>query len=244
VPSRPPIRWARRGVLAGVLVAALLPLTGLPAAADSFHHRHPDRRLTRELINTAEVSNHRDDRARTRLAFDVEQTRADTVIARNTASAHAQCTDCRTVAVAFQVVLAGGSPTTLDVGNLSEAINDEGCTDCRTTALAYQFVVRADGRIGLTWRGRWQLYEVDAELSRLLRRARWHPEQTNDELEQQVADLAQRVNDILKTEVRTGGDPGRGCGLTTRSTREHPDRGHGAPRSATTREPLTHCGDR
>jgi hypothetical protein len=230
-------------VLAGVLVAALLPLTGLPAAADSPHHRHPDRPLTRHLINTVEVSNHRDDRARTRLAFDVEQTRADTVIARNTATAYASCTDCRTVAVAFQVVLAGGSPTTVDVGNLSQALNED-CTNCRTTALAYQFVVQGDGRIGLSWRGRWQLYEVDAALSRLLRSARRHPEQANDELEQQVADLAKRVNDILQTEVRTDGDPGHGCWLTTRYTREHPDRGHGALRSATTRQPLTHSGDR
>jgi putative peptide zinc metalloprotease protein len=226
-------------VLAGVLVAALLPLTGLPAAAE-VHHRHPDR----PLINTAQVNNHRDDRSRTRLAFDVEQTHADAVTARNTASAYAQCTGCRTVAVAFQIVLAGGSPTTLDVGNLSQAVNDEGCTRCQTTALAYQFVVAADGRIGLTWRGRWQLYEVDVALARLLRGARWHPEQANDELEQQVADLAQRVNDILQAEVRTGREVGRGCGLTTRYTREHPDRGHAALRTAMTHEPLTHCGDR
>jgi hypothetical protein len=224
-------------VLAGVLVAALLPLTGLPAAADSDHHRHRDR----QLINMVEVTNHRDGKARTRLAFDVEQTHADTLVARNTALAYASCTDCRTVAVAFQVVLAGGSPTTVDVGNLSQALNEE-CTNCQTTALAYQFVVQGDGRIGLTWRGRWQLYEVDAALSRLLRGARWHPEQANGELEQQVADLAQRVNDILKSEVRTGDDAEHGCVLTTRYTREHPDRGHGAYRSTTTRERLTDRG--
>jgi putative peptide zinc metalloprotease protein len=220
----------------------LLPLTGMPAAADSGHHGH-HRHRDRRLINTVEVTNHRDGRARTRLAFDVEQTHADTVVARNTATAYASCTDCRTVAVAFQVVLAGGSPATVDVGNLSQALNEE-CTNCRTTALAYQFVVQGEGRIGLTWRGRWQLYEVDAALSRLLRRARWHPEQANDELEQQVADLARRVKDVLQSEVRTDDDdPGRGCELTTRYTREHPDRGHGAFRSETTHEPLNgHAG--
>ncbi len=59
---------------------------------------------------------------------------------RNEAYALASCTSCRTVAVAFQVVLVVGQSDAVAPLNAAVAAND-GCVKCVTTALAVQLVV-------------------------------------------------------------------------------------------------------
>jgi putative peptide zinc metalloprotease protein len=59
---------------------------------------------------------------------------------RNEAYALASCTDCTTVAVAFQVVLVVGQSDVVTPINVAVAAND-GCVRCVTTALAVQLVV-------------------------------------------------------------------------------------------------------
>jgi putative peptide zinc metalloprotease protein len=65
---------------------------------------------------------------------------------KNEAYAFASCTDCRTVAVAFQVVLVAGQVDVVVPQNLSGALN-YGCVRCVTQALATQLVVSVPGEL-------------------------------------------------------------------------------------------------
>ena len=69
---------------------------------------------------------------------------ATTALNKNEAYAFASCTDCRTVAVAFQVVLVAGQVDVVVPQNLSGALN-YACVRCVTQALATQLVVSVPG---------------------------------------------------------------------------------------------------
>ena len=68
----------------------------------------------------------------------------DAALNRNEAYALASCRDCRTVAVAFQVVLLVGSVDVVVPQNLAAAVN-YACVECVTYALATQLVVTLPG---------------------------------------------------------------------------------------------------
>jgi putative peptide zinc metalloprotease protein len=70
----------------------------------------------------------------------------DTVVNTNEAYAFASCRDCRTVAVAFQVVLIVGSADVVVPQNLAGAVN-YACLECVTYALATQLVVSVPGAL-------------------------------------------------------------------------------------------------
>jgi putative peptide zinc metalloprotease protein len=74
------------------------------------------------------------------VAFALVWADDDTVLNTNEAYALASCEGCRTVAVAFQVVLVVGSADVVVPQNLSAAVN-YGCVECVTVALAQQLVV-------------------------------------------------------------------------------------------------------
>jgi putative peptide zinc metalloprotease protein len=61
----------------------------------------------------------------------------------NSAYALASCADCKTVAVAFQVVIVVGQSNVIAPENLAAAINYN-CVSCVTLALAQQLVVTVD----------------------------------------------------------------------------------------------------
>jgi putative peptide zinc metalloprotease protein len=67
----------------------------------------------------------------------------DPVLNVNEAYAFASCSDCVTVAVAFQVVVIVGSADVVVPQNLSAAVNYE-CFECITAAIASQLVVTVD----------------------------------------------------------------------------------------------------
>ena len=69
---------------------------------------------------------------------------SDDVLNRNEAFAAASCRNCRSVAVAFQVVLMVGSVDVVVPENLSTAAN-YACVECVTYALATQLVVTVPG---------------------------------------------------------------------------------------------------
>lgn len=66
------------------------------------------------------------------------------VLNRNSAYAYASCFDCRTTAVAFQVVLVIGDAHVVVPQNEAGALND-GCVSCLTQALAQQLVLTLPG---------------------------------------------------------------------------------------------------
>ena len=85
-------------------------------------------------VNTADGSTVYD------VAFALVWADGDSVVNTNEAYALASCTDCQTVAVAFQVVLVVGEASVVVPQNLSGAVNYN-CVECVTYALAQQLVI-------------------------------------------------------------------------------------------------------
>jgi putative peptide zinc metalloprotease protein len=81
------------------------------------------------------------------VAFALVWADGDTVTNTNEAYALASCTDCRTVAVAFQVVLIVGQADVVVPQNIAAAVNYS-CVECVTQALATQLVVTLSGPLG------------------------------------------------------------------------------------------------
>jgi putative peptide zinc metalloprotease protein len=95
------------------------------------------------------------------VSFALVWANGDTAVNRNEAYAFASCADCRTVAVAFQVVLLVGSVDVVVPENLSAAVN-YGCLRCVTYALATQLVLTVPGE--LSEQGTRELAAVWAEV--------------------------------------------------------------------------------
>ena len=94
--------------------------------------------------NQALAVNTRDGSVAYDVSFALVWADEDTVLNRNEAYALASCRDCRTVAVAFQVVLLVGSVDVVVPQNLAAAVN-YACVECVTYALATQLVVTLPG---------------------------------------------------------------------------------------------------
>ncbi|MGZ4699232.1 MAG: hypothetical protein ACXVYY_17745 [Oryzihumus sp.] len=97
------------------------------------------------------------------VAFALVWADGDSVTNRNEAYAFASCSGCRTVAVAFQVVLVVGDANVAIPQNLSGAVNYS-CARCVTYALAQQLVLTVPGDLSPAARQRleslWQQIET------------------------------------------------------------------------------------
>jgi len=80
------------------------------------------------------------------VSFSLVWADGSTALNKNEAYAFASCTDCRTVAVAFQVVLVAGDVDVVVPQNLSGALN-YACVRCVTQAIATQLVVSVPGEL-------------------------------------------------------------------------------------------------
>jgi putative peptide zinc metalloprotease protein len=129
-------------------------------------------------------------------AWDVSRQRGgDVVDHMNSATARARCIRCRATAIAFQIVLVSGSPTTVVPVNTAEAINAE-CTECVVAAEARQFVRVVPDPVRFTGQGRAVLADVRRQLSEL--EAQDLP---IDQLHQAVEAQEARVREVLQNEL-------------------------------------------
>jgi putative peptide zinc metalloprotease protein len=99
--------------------------------------------------NTAVAVNEADGSSIFDLAFSIRKVNDGVVDQTNTAVAYASCSDCQTVALAFQVVLVYGDVPVVTPENRSLAVNNE-CAECLTFASATQLVIGVDGPSRLT----------------------------------------------------------------------------------------------
>ena len=127
-------------------------------------------------------------------AFQVRKTMKDAVEHTNAAVAYANCTECSTVAISFQVVLSG-DPDTVTPTNLAVALNEQ-CASCLTAAFAYQFVVAGDGHIRLTGEGQRRLAQLRKRL-----RALEDQDLTIEQLKAELGAAADEIRDVLATEI-------------------------------------------
>ena len=125
----------------------------------------------------------------------------DAVLNRNEAYALASCRDCRTVAVAFQVVLVVGSVDVVVPQNLAAAVN-YACVECVTYALATQLVVTLDGP--LSEDGARELAAIWAELAAF-------GEQIEDvplaELRDRLTEFEARILEVVRADAEGAADP-------------------------------------
>jgi putative peptide zinc metalloprotease protein len=130
----------------------------------------------------------------------------DAVLNRNEAYAAASCRGCRTVAVAFQVVLVVGSVDVVVPQNLSTAVN-YACLECVTYALATQLVVTLPGP--LSDAGTQELAAIWAELQEFGKQIEGVPPA---ELRDRLSEFEARILTVVREDAT--GQPGDGTDST------------------------------
>jgi hypothetical protein len=167
--------------------AALLTLLAcaLPAGGAQAAHRE----------NIARATIEQDAGRAFDFAWDVSHQRGGVVDHVNRAHAAARCTDCEATAIAFQIVLVSGAPSTAAPINEAVALNLE-CTRCETVAEARQFVRVVDAPAKLTRSGRATLRDVRRDL-----RALEAQDPPIDQLHQAVESAEARVRQVLNSEL-------------------------------------------
>jgi putative peptide zinc metalloprotease protein len=154
--------FSRRFLLAFALVPGLVLLPAAPVTAADGGVTGDD--------NTAVAVNTEDGASIFRLAFSIRRVANGVIDETNSAYALASCTDCQTVALAFQVVLALGDVDVAVPENRAVAYNDQ-CVECVTYASATQIVLGFDRPTRFTAGGRQRLAALYQSLRSLEERA-------------------------------------------------------------------------
>jgi putative peptide zinc metalloprotease protein len=173
-------------VAAAALIAAA-PLAGAaPAAAEG---------------TSAVVVNQRDDSEVYRLMLQIRRALGDVVDTSNVAAAVASCDYCQTVAVSLQGVLVMSDPSIFVPENLALAMNVD-CNFCQTLASAYQTLVQTGGPVHFTAEGSREIAAIRQELESLRNAGL-----SIEEIQQRVDELNTRLQQVLWTQVVSGGPP-------------------------------------
>jgi putative peptide zinc metalloprotease protein len=151
--------------------------------------------------NTAIAINTKDGSALFKFAFSVKRVAGDVVDNGNAAVAFASCENCRTVAIAIQIVLVTGDPSVVTPTNLALAFNFE-CTLCETMASAYQFVFGNGDNMRFTAEGRRTLAEIRRAFHDLRKEA---DQLTLAEIDARVRELVDRIRVVLQNELVPAG---------------------------------------
>jgi putative peptide zinc metalloprotease protein len=148
-------------------------------------------------INTKDGSNLFD------LAFAIRHVMGDSVEQENAAVAYASCTSCQTTAIAIEIVLVEGDPTTVSPTNLSLAVN-ESCNLCDTFASAYQFVISTGGPVHFTEDGLRELHQIRKEIDD------WGKQGlSNEQIRALLPDVIDRIKQVLATQLVADGQSGQ-----------------------------------
>ena len=198
--------------------------------------------------NVAVSINQKDGSSVFDFAFAIRHVLTDTVDQGNAAVAYASCTDCQTTALAIEIVLVEGNPTTIAPTNLAIAEN-VACTLCDTFASAYQFVISTGGPVHFTEEGIAELHDIRAEIDS------WGKQGlTNDQIRQLLPGVIGRLRTVLATQLVPDGNSGASPHFSesatestaqpnappaTTTTGETTDPATTAPQTTTTAPPTT-----
>lgn len=177
----------RLAALAVLCAAALCAAVPSPAVAQG---------------DTAAVAvNTKDESSIFKLAFNIRYVTGEVVDQTNAAVAVASCEECRTVAIAIQVLIVQTDPSIVTPENLALAVNVD-CSLCETFALAYQLVLGDGTRLRFTDEGHRQI----AEIREALRDLR-DQDLSGAELDARADVLVDRLRGVLATELVGVGRP-------------------------------------
>ena len=167
------------------------------------------------------------------LAFSVRETASDVIDETNTAVAYSNCEACRAVAIAFQIVIVQGDPSTVTPQNVAVAVNDQ-CPDCSTLAVAYQFVVGRGEPVEFTKRGLKRLAAIRKELEKLEKQ---YGKLTNEQIRVRTDGFAEEIRDILANDLVPAGTGGKRGKPIDRDDKAQDDRGDPAATTTTPDQP-------
>ena len=193
-----------------VFIAAALVAAGVSAARPAFAHAD----------NVAIAVNTKDGATVFKVAFAIRHVMKDVVDETNAAVAYNSCTDCASVAIAFELVLIEGSPRVVEPQNIAIAFN-ENCDTCVAVAEAYQFVLGGGtGPMHFDSDGNRILAEIRKELHSLRKE-----DLTIEQLQARLDAIAARIQDVLAHHLVAA--PGKAKGqqepaTTTTTTTEPP----------------------
>jgi putative peptide zinc metalloprotease protein len=157
------------------------------------------------VSNAVVVVNTKDQKEEAKAGLGSARVTGDTVANGNAAWAQASCTDCRTVAVAAQVVLAFNNPSTFTPTNLAVAFNEH-CTRCTTMAFAYQYALTTDGVVYFSNAGEQTMASVRNRMSDVA-----HSTLPFDEMRARLDALAAELWRVVDGELKKAGVSGRGA---------------------------------
>jgi putative peptide zinc metalloprotease protein len=211
-----------------ILLAALLGL-GLSSARPA---------ISAAGDNAAISINTKDGTTVFKVAFAIRHVMSDVVDQSNGAVAYASCTDCASVAIAFEIVLVEGNPTVVTPQNIAIAFN-ENCSTCVAIAEAYQFVLGTGGLVHFDAEGNRILSEIRRELHSLRKE-----DLTIADLQARLDDIAAGIADVLANHlVPVGTNNGKGKEEKTTTTSETTTSTPTTTEETTTTQPTTTTGD-
>jgi putative peptide zinc metalloprotease protein len=137
-------------------------------------------------------------------AFAVKHVLGDVVDQGNGAVAYSSCNSCQTTAIAIEIVLVEGDPSTIAPQNVAVAANAD-CNLCDTLASAYQFVITTGGPVRFTNEGKHELHEIRKEIESWGKRGL-----SNDQIRALLPGVIDRLKNVLATQlVPVGTNEGR-----------------------------------
>jgi putative peptide zinc metalloprotease protein len=174
------------------ILAALALALGLAVGAPASAHAD----------NSAIAVNTKDGSSVFRFAFAIRRVMGDVVDETNSAVSFASCTDCSTTAIAIEIVLVDGSPSTFTPTNQAIAINYQ-CNLCNTFAAAYQFVIQGTGPMHFT-------SDALTTMAKIRKQIRELEDQSLSPFDLQAAldPLIAQLKDVLATGLVSGPPPG------------------------------------
>lgn len=195
--ARQPL-WLWRALLVFFLSLAFIGFGEVALADDD----HDD--VTGPRNNIVEVVNTADGTRQFRGRIQVNTIDGGTVDPGNLAFAYASCDGCQSLAVALQLNLVEGAPTTVAPENVALALN-ESCTGCYTWADAYQKTVSVDDAEEV-------LDELEDDIARLDRRLRalsWASWLTTEELQARAEAIIAEFKTLVANAGSTESDDER-----------------------------------
>jgi putative peptide zinc metalloprotease protein len=145
--------------------------------------------------NAAIAVNTKDGTTVFKVAFAIRHVMSDVVTETNAAVAYNSCTDCASVAIAFEIVLVEDDASVVSPTNVAIAYNQD-CTTCVAVAEAYQFVLGTGGLVHFDAEGNRILADIRRELHSLKKE-----DLTLDRLQAMLDDIAARMADVLQNHL-------------------------------------------
>jgi putative peptide zinc metalloprotease protein len=177
-----------------VVVFVVLGLAGgaVPARAS-------DGRNGENGNNIVQVFNVTDGKWLARDGVVVSHNPTATVANQNLAYARARCTNCRTVAVAVQVLLVEGKPTSFQPANAAVAVN-ENCSFCQTFAYANQVVLTPYRPVHIGKSAQERIEQLQEQIDGVTHSAEAFPQMSTD-----LDGLTAQLVGVVQAEIQRSG---------------------------------------